>query len=603
MRNKKRRAAAWWGLVIAIVVIAGGVLAYRLIYTRPAAAKIVTAEVDRGDVKSTISATGIIQPLTTVDVKSNVGGTITQLAVDEGVRVTKGQLIARIDPSDAQTALDQQRANLLSAEAKVDQSFEQSRMQDLQSRASVESATQGLASAEQSRAASEQSLEAARQRLAQAEATAQSQPALTSAAIRQAQSGLATAVASLKQMKEATIPQRLASTEASLDQAKANLDYAGTDLARQRKLLEKGFVAQGTVDAAVQRQQVAKASCASAQRAFDTLKAETDEDLNVAQAKVDQAQAALDNAKTNAIQDTLKTGDVLAARASVRQAEAGLKQAEAGIRSARAALDNAKAGTIQSQIRRKDIVTAQSGVANSKAAYQNAVTALGYTTISAPCDGVVVKKFVDPGSIIAGARTSSLGTGSGVTIIQIADTTRMFALVNVDETDIAKISLGQRAELTVDAFPNSLPFDGTVTKIAPQASVDQNVTTVPVTVEIHHPDPRFKPTMNVNCQFIVQEKKRVLRVPNEALSGGAEDETTATVKIPTGSASWKEQQVSVGFAGDDYTEITDGLQEGDTVVTQIVQPQKSRGATATQSSSPMGGPMGGPPMGGGMRGR
>src|SRR5262245_37023046 len=59
-----------------------------------------TARVERGDVVSSVTASGTIEALTTVDVKSNVGGRVDVLAVDVGTRVKKGQLIARIDPTD-----------------------------------------------------------------------------------------------------------------------------------------------------------------------------------------------------------------------------------------------------------------------------------------------------------------------------------------------------------------------------------------------------------------------------------------------------------------------------------------------------------------------
>lgn len=93
---------------------------------------IRTAEVERGTVTASVSANGVLQPLTTVEVKSNVGGQIIELAVDEGDEVSAGQLIARIDPTDTQTAYEQSQADLAAAVSKVRQAREQLAMQRAQ---------------------------------------------------------------------------------------------------------------------------------------------------------------------------------------------------------------------------------------------------------------------------------------------------------------------------------------------------------------------------------------------------------------------------------------------------------------------------------------
>lgn len=599
MATKKIRRGRIY-LIAILVILAGGALAFFLRPSSKAKESYRTATVQRGAVTATVSATGTLQPLTTIEVKSNVGGTLTSLEVDEGERVYKGDLIATIDKSDSQTSYNQQNANLAAARAKVKQAKAQRDMQGKQSAEQVHTA--------------QAALDAANLRLAQAQAQAKLQPELTKSSIAQAQSSYNSAKAALQQVKTVLIPQKKSSVNASvdqaqgsvdqaqeslnqanasIDQAQANLAVAKKDLDRQTKLNDKGFVPASTVETSQQKFDVAQAQLKSAQAQLSsaqvqlktaqsqlknaqqqakTIEQDTEADLDAAQARVDQAKAALDNANANSAQNNIKDQDVTAAKAQVKQAEA--------------ALASAKAGIMQDDIRAEDIVQAEASATNSQAALKNAYTQLGYTTITAPRSGVVIKKYVDEGSIISAGRSAS-GSGAGFTIVDIADTTRMFVTVNIDETDIAQISVKQSVDITIDAYPDEL-FEGKVTKIAPQAATEQNITTIPVTVEVEMPDARLKPGMNATCEFITSRKDDVMFVPNEAIKDG-ENGSTVQVMVAGKPVS---KEVEVGLAGNDATEIISGLQEGETVVTATVSAKKA-GTSSGTSGGGAGGPRGG----------
>ena len=83
------------------------------------------------------------------------------------------------------------------------------------------------------------------------------------------------------------------------------------------------------------------------------------------------------------------------------------------------------------------------------------------------------------------------GSGTGVSIVDMADITKVDALVNVDETDVAQVAMNQKVDVTLDAYPDEL-FEGKVVEVAPESTVVSNVTTIPVTVEIDMPDLRLK---------------------------------------------------------------------------------------------------------------
>jgi HlyD family secretion protein len=546
MPAKKRKQIIRYAIVVVVIALIVGYVQFK----RGAVDEpiIRTAKVERGTVTASVSATGTLQPLTTVEVKSNVGGQVVKLAVDEGDEVTPGQLIAKIDPSDSVTTFEQSQADLAAALSKVDQAKQQLTMQHLQNAAQIESARQALA--------------AAKTRLLQAEEQARVQPSLTQAAVKQAINNYQAAEAAARQAKAATIPQKLAAAQAAFDQAKASQASSEKEYARQKQLLDKGYVSKSQFDTAEEKYNVNKAQLDTAKRKLDTIKEETAEDLASAQAKLEQARAALEDAQANQVQIKLKKQEAESARAAVKQAEA--------------ALQVALAATHEDIIRKGDVVQADAQVRRSQAAYNNARTQLGYTTIVAPRAGIVTKKYVEAGSIVTAGRSSVAGTGSGVAIVDIADTSRMFVLVDVDETDIAQVEIGQEVDVSVEAYPDEL-FTGKVTKIAPQSVTDQNVTTIPVTVEIDMPDARLKPGMNANCDFITGRAENVLRVPSEAVKEDDKGDVVTVMK----DGKQVERKVEIGIAGSDYTEIKKGLKPGENVVTAVI--------TLTNADGSMGG--------------
>ena len=131
----------------------------------------------------------MLEPLTTVDVKSNVGGRVDLLTVDVGDRVKKGQLIAKIDPTDTVTQYSQAKADYEAARARLDQARLNLSLQVKQNQAEIQQARQQLATA--------------RSREMQARQQAAAQPGLTSAAIRQAQANLKSAQDDLRQLRVA----------------------------------------------------------------------------------------------------------------------------------------------------------------------------------------------------------------------------------------------------------------------------------------------------------------------------------------------------------------------------------------------------------------
>jgi multidrug efflux pump subunit AcrA (membrane-fusion protein) len=161
------------------------------------------------------------------------------------------------------------------------------------------------------------------------------------------------------------------------------------------------------------------------------------------------------------------------------------------------------------------------------------------------------------------------------------------ALVNVDETDIGKITLGQVVEVTMDAYPDE-SYAGMVVKIAPQTLTAQNVTTVPVTVNVIEPKTHLKPGMAATCNFIIgEERKDVLCVPNEAVKSKGDGNYVMVMR----DGVQTEVTVVIGLAGDDVTEIVSGdVKEGDLVVTSTSSTTQKTTTTTPRGIGMFGGP-------------
>jgi HlyD family secretion protein len=222
--------------------------------------------------------------------------------------------------------------------------------------------------------------------------------------------------------------------------------------------------------------------------------------------------------------------------------------------------------------------------------------------IYAPFDGTFTLNDIEQGNSIK--QGDILGSVANYDIMEFS--------INVDELDIAKIELGQKVNVTIDALEETMekPLKGTVTKIAVEGSSSNGVSTYPVTIQIEENE-SLKGGMNANADIIVNQKKGVLYVPVDAVqkrNGKSYVMVASNRDNDAGAGGDKVQkqqdteqkierkEVKTGISTADYIEITGGLNEGDLVVVTAA------GSITNARAMPGGGmgmPMGGPPQGGG----
>ena len=155
---------------------------------------------------------------------------------------------------------------------------------------------------------------------------------------------------------------------------------------------------------------------------------------------------------------------------------------------------------------------------------------LDRTAIRSPVDGVVIKRSVDAGQTVAASLQAP------ELFIIARNLTDMQVYASIDEADVGRIRVGQRATFTVDSFPGR-SFTGQVTEVRKSALVVQNVVTYTVVVSAPNPDQTLLPGMTANARIVVDRRESVLKVPNAALrfrpAGAADERPAAGGAAPT----------------------------------------------------------------------
>jgi len=172
-----------------------------------------------------------------------------------------------------------------------------------------------------------------------------------------------------------------------------------------------------------------------------------------------------------------------------------------------------------------DEATAESEVVAAKVAVENARIALDDTEVRAPVAGTILSKRVERGQVIS---SPTQDVGGGTLLMTMADLDEVRVRTRVDETDIGKLLPGMEARISVASFPGRR-FVGTIEKIEPQATVEQNVTLFPVLITLPNDEHLLRPGMNVEARFEVARRDDVLTIPVTGLRTERDVATTATI--------------------------------------------------------------------------
>jgi HlyD family secretion protein len=209
--------------------------------------------------------------------------------------------------------------------------------------------------------------------------------------------------------------------------------------------------------------------------------------------------------------------DTTLLRAALSDAQSNVEKVAAQELQAAAELKRSRALSAQGLISAAELdqavanaSVAAANLSSAKAQVDRARINLRYATIVSPIDGIVLSRAVDVGQTVAASfNTPTLFTIAG-------DLRQMQVQASVDEADIGKVGVGQRATFTVDAYPDSV-FVGEVKQIRLQPVTVQNVVSYDVVIGVPNPGLRLMPGMTANLTIAVSRKEEALQVPAAAL--------------------------------------------------------------------------------------
>ncbi|MBO1438767.1 efflux RND transporter periplasmic adaptor subunit [Meiothermus sp. CFH 77666] len=308
---------------------------------------------------------------------------------------------------------------------------------------------------------------------------------------------------------------------------------------------------------------------------------------NIASAEVAYANARRDleaaRANLQATQKLYELGGASAqslqsARDAYAKAQASLEMAQVNLNTARQAL------SLRNSANAQDLRNAQIAVEQARLEVKNAEENLANTKIYAPFDGVVAEVNAQVGSIGVGATVSN-----STALLTLIDDSSVNLPVQIDESEIARVRVGQRVEVSLDAFSGET-FEGKVTAIAPKAQIQQNIAFFYVTVNIPNPERKLRPGMSAEGEIILEEIPDALTIPKRAVQT-VRNRAYVDVLQPDGS----KETVRVVLGPDDGVNqvIREGLEPRQTVVLPSRAPSSSNQSGQSGLRLPLGAPPGG----------
>jgi HlyD family secretion protein len=326
--------------------------------------------------------------------------------------------------------------------------------------------------------------------------------------ISQAEAQLQQAIAQLAQANT-RIPRDIEQTRAQLRSAESRLKLSEQRVKRNQYLLEQGAISQDKFDEVVNEYQNAQANIAEIAERLEQLKDTGSPEIEQLKAVVAENQIALEQKRKTA------KDEIAALQAQVQASQAALKQVEVQFND---------------------------------------------TIITAPFDGIVTQRYAVEGAFVT-PTTSASTTASATSSSILALAQGLEVVAKVPEVDIGQLQIGQKVRIVADAYPDRV-FFGQVRQIAPEAVVEENVTSFEVKIALLTGQKELLSKMNVDVTFLGKELNNALVVPTVAI---VTQEGQTGVMVVGDKDKPKFKPVTIGVSIKDKTQILSGLTPGEKV--------------------------------------
>lgn len=196
------------------------------------------------------------------------------------------------------------------------------------------------------------------------------------------------------------------------------------------------------------------------------------------------------------------------------------------------------------------------------------------TRIVAPFDCTVLTRPVSIGQAVSG----SGGVGGGTEIMTIANLTEMIITAHMNQADVPRLKIGEHVDVQVEAVQD-LKMKGTVERIAPQATIKNNIKGFETQIRLKNLDPRVRPGMTANMTIPLQSAENAVAIPLAAVFS---EENQRYTFVRRENGEFEVRPLHIGVADFEYAEVLDGLQKGDVV--SLTRPENVVGDLQTALS-------------------
>lgn len=524
------------------------------------------------DFQKLISATGNLEALIDVEVKANVAGEIIKLYVNDGDYVEKDQVLLEIDPEQYIEEKKQAEADVNAAKAQLKQA-----------ELNIILKTEELKSAYQQ----------AKDNVKIAESNLRTTLAASQTQITAAETDIQTTLNQLGQdniaLDQAKIELnrakiRLAELETELESVKVERDNAESERNRNKELFEKKLVSKKSLEEAESRYANADSQYKTALKRLESQQ----ETVNSQEKTIVTREATIANRKLTRGYQEMNLKELR----EMRAAEEDEKRLQLQINQTRLTeiedtIDNEKTVTKQGA------VSAQANLLRRQSSLKNQEEFLEWTTIKAPMAGTVTLLEIEEGEIVTSGRSAF---SQSPPLMTIADLSKMVVKTYINEVDMERLRLNQKAEIKVDAYKDT-KYEGRVAEISPSGEERDNIITFEVMVEVVGSPPELRPGMSADVDVITYEEKDVLMLPVDAVQ--EEKAAIATAKVGADADVFKKNQEIelktlsgksfkgkvTSISGDRLTISLDssqrGLRDGERTFTLLVNGKQKADGVAT----------------------
>ena len=579
----KGKAIRW---VVLVVVLAVGYYAYanknnNIVYT------IIGPEVK--NLRQNIKIAGVVKPAEAVDLGFEVSGRIEKVNVKAGQAVKQGQELIVIDNKDARARVAQAYAQVSNASAVYRQAqaqlvLEQSKLDELKRgprTEAVDLSQSKLSAAKQSLTDAQRNLQIAKER-----ASSDILSLLDSAQSR-LQEAYVDADAAINQYCDGIFNNSQSSNPSLSFSTSNQQDKIQAENLRGQMKVELDALQQLSLKNITNNESGADAALADANARLlkivsflDAVKSTLSGSFSLTSSELNNYKTAVNVARGNVLNrsnsitqalNNLKT-QRLANSNLISAGETAVATAQNNVTIAGRELNVVLSGSSKEEIFGQETVVKQkkinidgmkASVGSAEAGLLEAQANLDKTILKSPFDGKITKLDATTGQLVSGG--TSLDKKSLISIISNAG---LQIEVNIPEIDIAKITSGNKVSVNVDAYGETVTFDGTVTTIESGETIINGVPTYKTIIQFTKQDERLKPGMTANLDITTAEIDNVLALPLKTIIFEKGDNY---VDVASGDDNKviTRKKIEIGLkSSDGYVEIKSGLNPDDKIVLQ-----------------------------------